>query len=267
VIVGAMHRGGGGVELTLKLAEAAPPVPPSTEVTGPVVLSFVPAEVALTFTLNVHAAPPASVAPVKLIMPEPAAAAMAPPPQLPVSPLGVETARPAGSASVKPTPVKVSDLLGLSMVKLSEVDSFTAMVTAPKDFAIVGGPTGAVTTVMVAEAVLPVPALLEVTVTVLSFTPWVVPVTFKRKVHEAPAVSVALVKLTLPEPALATMVPPPQPPVSPFGVETTRPGGSVSLKPTPFRLTSLGLRMVKLSEVDPFCGMVAAPKPFAIAGG
>ena len=155
--------------------------------------------------------------------------------------------------------------MGLSMVKLSEVDSFTAMVTAPKDFAIVGGPTGGIT-VTLAEAVLPVPALLEVTVTALFFTPEVVPVTFTPKVHAAPPVSVALVKLTLAEPALATILPPAQLPVSPFGVETTRPGGSVSVKPTPFRLTSLGLSMVKLSEVDPFSGMLAAPKPFAIDG-
>jgi hypothetical protein len=48
VIVGGTHAGGCGGELTLMLAEAVPPVPPSLEVTGPDVLFFVPAEVAVT---------------------------------------------------------------------------------------------------------------------------------------------------------------------------------------------------------------------------
>ena len=270
MIVGATHRGGGGGELTLILAEAVPPVPPSTEVTGPVVLSFVPAEVAVTVTLNAHQALPASVAPVKLTAPEPAVVPMAPPPQLPVSPLGVETARPSGSASVKPTPVKVSDLLGLLMLKLSEVDSFTAMVTAPKDFAIVGGAT----IVTLAEAVPPVPPSFEVTApVVLFFVPAVVPVTLTLKVHESLDTSVALARLMLPDPAVATMVPMvldvlAQLPVSPFGVETTRPAGSESVKPTPLNVVSeLGFLIVKLSKVDPLSGMLAAPKDFAIVGG
>ncbi len=265
MIVGATHRGGEGGELTFILAEAVPPVPPSTELTGPVVLSIVPVAMAVTFTENAHEVPPASVAPVKLTTREPAAAAMAPPPQLPASPFGVETLRPPGSGSVKPTPVKVLDLLGLSMVKLSEIDSFTSMVTAPKDFAIIGG---AGTTVMLAEAVLPVPALVEVTVTLLVCVPTLVPVTLTPKVHEADPASVAPVKLISAEPGVAAMLPPPQVPVSPFGVETTRPGGSVSRKPTPVKAADvLGLLMVNLSEVEPFSGMVAAPKPFAIDGG
>ena len=96
----------GAAPTTTMLAEAVPPVPPSTDVTAPVVLIFVPAFVPVTFTLNVHEALPARVALVRLTLPEPAVAVITPPPQLPVSPFGVAITRPAGSVSVKPIPVR-----------------------------------------------------------------------------------------------------------------------------------------------------------------
>jgi hypothetical protein len=120
------------------LAEAVPPGPVWVELTLPVVLFFVPGVVPVTFTLKVHEALVASVAPVKLTAPDPAVAVIVPPPQLPLSPFGVETTRPAGSASAKPTPVNVVARLGLSMVKLSEVDPFSGMLAAPKDLEIFG---------------------------------------------------------------------------------------------------------------------------------
>src|SRR5258708_38700436 len=43
-----------GGPTTARLAEAVPPVPPSVEVTFPVVLFLVPAVVPVTFTENVH---------------------------------------------------------------------------------------------------------------------------------------------------------------------------------------------------------------------
>jgi hypothetical protein len=52
-------------------------------------------------------------------------------------------------------------------------------------------------------------------------------------VHEPLAASVPPVRLIVPEPAVAVMVPLPHAPVRPFGVETTRPAGNVSLKATP----------------------------------
>ncbi|HEV2040484.1 MAG TPA: hypothetical protein VGT81_10625 [Casimicrobiaceae bacterium] len=247
-----------------------PPAPPSTEVTAPVVLFFVPVVVPVTFMPKVHEALGASVAPVKLMAPDPAVAVIVPPPQVPLSPFGVETTRPAGSASVKPTPVNVVDWLGLLMVKLSEADVLSTMLAAPNDFAIVGGAT-APTTVTVAEAVPPGPVWVEVTLpVVLSFVPGVVPVTFTLKVHVITEFmsSVAPVKLMTPDPAVAVIVPPPQVPVRPFGVETTRPAGKVSVKPIPVNTTKkLGLVRVKLSEVDPFSGMLAAPKDLEIVGG
>ena len=118
-----------------------------------------------------HDALAANVPPVRLIVFVPAVAAIVPPPQLPVRPFGVDTTRPAGSVSVKPTPVSVVEVFGLVMVKLSEVEPFTGIEAAPKAFAMVGGAT----TVMEALEVLPVPPLVELTVTLLFFTSAVVP--------------------------------------------------------------------------------------------
>jgi hypothetical protein len=56
-----------GGDTTLTLAEAVPPVPPSTEVTLPVVLFFVPAVVPVTFTAKVQLVLAARAAPVRLI--------------------------------------------------------------------------------------------------------------------------------------------------------------------------------------------------------
>src|SRR5438477_643455 len=148
--------GGGPTATTVTLAEAVPPVPPSTEVTAPVVLFFVPNVVPVTFTPKVHEAPAASVGPARLRLPDPAVAVIVPPPQLPVGPFGVETTRPAGRVSVKPTPVNV-EALGLVMVKLSEVELFSTMLAVPKDFRIVGGATATPLPVVVTE-VGPVPA-------------------------------------------------------------------------------------------------------------
>jgi len=130
-----------GGPTTVTLAEAVPPGLLSLEVTLPVVLFFVPALVPVTFTLKVHEIPEviSSVAPDKLMAPDPAFAVTVPPPQVPVRPFGVETTRPAGSVSVKPIPVKIEKILGLVTVKLSEVEPFSGTLPAPKDLAIVGG--------------------------------------------------------------------------------------------------------------------------------
>ena len=88
------------------------------------------------------------------------AVAAAVPPQLLVNPLGIATTRPEGNVSVKATPVSATVLAaGLVMVKVSEVVPFSAMFAAPKALAIDGGAT----TAMLAEAVPPVPPLVEVT--------------------------------------------------------------------------------------------------------
>ena len=127
-----------------------------------------------------------------------------------------------------------------------------------------------VVTVTLAEAVFPVPPLVEVTAAVVLFlAPEVVPFTFTEKVQEALAASVAPDRLTELEPATAVMVPPPQVPLRPFGVLTSKPAGSVSVKATPVSETVLaaGLVMVKLRLVVPFTGMEAAPNDLLMLGG
>ena len=64
---------------------------------------------------------------------------MVPPPQEPFNPLGVDTSRPEGSASVKPIPFSATPVFGLLMVKVRVVEPFTGTVGAPNDFRIVGG--------------------------------------------------------------------------------------------------------------------------------
>ena len=262
-----VEGGGGPIATTVVVAVATAPAPPSTEATVLVVLLFTPAVVPITLTLKVHEALPAKAAVAKLTVPEPAVAVIVPPPQLPVSPFGVETTRPAGNVSVKPTPVNVVEELGLVMVKPSDVEPFSAMLPAPKDFAIVGGPIAA--TIILAEAVLPGPLSTEVTVPVVLFlVPTVTPVTFTLKVHAALAASAAPVKVTLPDPAVAVIAPAPQLPVSPFGVETTRPAGSESVKPTPVNgVPALALVIVNASDAVPPTPMFAAPNDFPIVGG
>src|SRR3954471_11318360 len=137
------------------------------------------------------------------------------------------------------------------------------MLAAPKAFAITGGPV----TVTEAFDVLPVPPSVDVTCTLLFFTPAVVPCTLTETVQLALVASDAPERLTEPEPATAVTVPL-QVVLSPFGVATTRPAGRLSVKATPVSaIVVFGLLMSNVSEVVPFSGMLAAPKPLVIDGG
>ena len=251
-----------GGATTLIEAEAVPPVPPSVDVTLPVVLFCVPAVIPVTFTEKVQEPLAAIVPPLRLITFVPAVAVIVPAPHVPVRPFGVETTRPAGSVSLKATPVSAV-VFGLVMVKLRLVEPFSGMLAAPKAFAMVGGAT----TVMEALDVLPVPPSVEVTVTELFFTPAVVPCTLTETVQLALAAKVPAERLMLPEPATAVTVPL-QVLFNPLGVATTRPAGKLSVKATPLSATPVfGLVMVKVSDVVPFSGMVVAPNALAMDGG
>src|SRR5258708_724252 len=255
-----------GAATTLRLADAVLPVPPSVEVTLPVVLFLVPPVVPVTFTLKVQEVLCASVAPVRLMTFVACVAVMVPPPQLPVRPLGVETTNPAGNVSLKLIPVSVVVVLLFWIVKVSDVPGFTlrAMLAAPNALMITGGAT----TMMLALDVLPVPPSVEVTCTLLFFTFAVVPATFTANVHEVLMARVPADKLTVPDPATAVAVPP-QVLVSPLGVATTNPAGRLSVNATPVSAMVLaaGLVMVKVSEVVPLSGRLAAPNALAIDGG
>ncbi len=93
----------GGIS-TDTLADAVPPVPPSTDVTLLVVLFCAPAAIPVTFTEKVHELLCANVDPERLTTPLPCAAVIVPPLQAPVNPFGVEINSPAGSVSLNPTP-------------------------------------------------------------------------------------------------------------------------------------------------------------------
>jgi hypothetical protein len=256
-----------GGEITLKFAVAVLPVPALVDVTAPVVLTMLPADVPFTFRLNVHEPFAATLAPDKLTVADPAAAVIVPPPQEPLRPLGVATTIPLGNASVKPTPLSARAFApGFVMVKLRVVVPFTGMVAAPNVLVMEGGTT----TVALAEAVPPVPPSTDVTAPVVLFcTPLAVPVTFTLNVHDLLAASVAPVRLTLAPPAAAVIVPPPHDPVRPFGIATAMPVGRLSVKPTPLSAIALGAGfvIVKLRLVVPFRAIVAAPNVLVIVGG
>src|ERR1043166_26631 len=202
------------------------------------------------------------VAPVKAI-PVGAVVVSVPPQTLEVP---FATVNPVGSVSVNATPVSESTLAaGLMMVNVSEVVAFNAIVEGLNALAMDGGAS----TWTVAVAVLPVPPSVEVTApVVLTCAPAAVPVTFTENVQLLFTAIVPPVRLIEFEPAVAVIVPVPQVPVRPFGVETTKPAGSVSVNATPVSPTvRFGFVMVKLKLVEPFSGMLAAPKAFAMLGG
>jgi hypothetical protein len=127
--------------------------------------------------------------------------------------------------------------------------------------------TGGPVTVIDAFDVLPVPASVDVTWTLLFLTPAVVPCTFTEKVQLVLAANVPAERLMLPDPATAVAVPP-HVLFNALGVATTNPAGRLSVKAIPVRARLvLGFWMVNVSEVVPFNGMLAAPKALVIEGG
>src|SRR6185369_9154641 len=120
------------------------------------------------------------------------------------------------------------------------VEPFSGIEAAPNALMMIGGPT----TVIEALDVLPVPPSVEVTWTLLFFTPAVVPWTLTETVQLALAANVPPVRLMLPDPATAVAVPP-QVLFNPLGVATTRPAGKLSVKAMPLSATPVfGLLIV-----------------------
>ncbi len=93
-----------GGAMTVMLADAVAPVPPSVEVTAPVVLFWGPATVPLTVTLKVQDIPPPRVPFARLMLLPPGLAVIVPVPHVPFTPPGA-TINPAGSVSLKATPL------------------------------------------------------------------------------------------------------------------------------------------------------------------
>ncbi len=109
------------------------------------------------------------------------------------------------------------------------VEPFNGIVAAPNALMITGGPT----TVILVALILPFPPSVEVTITLLVFTPGVVPRTFTETVQEAFAAIVPPNKLTALMPGTA-VTEPPQLLVTALGVATTNPAGRLSVNAIPF---------------------------------
>ena len=219
---------------------------------------------------------PASVAPDRLTLPDPAVAVMVPPPHEPVSPFGVATTTLAGNVSVNAIPVSGTEFpAGLVMVKLSVERSFGPIATGLNALLIEGGAT----TTMLAEAVppvmgtkVPVPSS-KVAVTfplVLFLVPAVVPVTLTESEQEpfAGKFNDATLIVLLPGLSITSTPTVVHVPAKPLGLATTRPLGSVSLTEMfTSAVLEFGFVKEKVREVVPFSGMLAAPNALVMVGG
>ena len=116
------------------------------------------------------------------------------------------------------TPVKAEVAFGFPMKNVSRMEPFTGMLGAPLPFGLANGfrvlnadgsspntfwIVGGDKTVRLALEVLPLPASMEVTVTLLFCVPVVTPVTFSEMVHDVLAARVAPDKLTEVPPSTA----------------------------------------------------------------
>ena len=116
-------------------------------------------------------------------------------------------------------------------------------------------------TIKLAEAVFPVPASFDVTALVVLFrVPEAAEATLTVNEHEAFAARLAPERLTLPDPAVALIVPTPQLPVRSLGFATVCPAGRVSVKPIPLReRLALGFDRLNVSVVVPFSATLPLP--------
>lgn len=124
-------------------------------------------------------------------------------------------------------------------------------------------------TVKVAEAVAPVPPLVEVTApVVLTFAPAVVPLTLTVKAQVPPTGTVALLIVKVVAFAAGAKVPPQL--VATAGVASTCiPAGKLSTAPAPVKATVLpaGLESVIVKVETPFKRIVSGANDLAIVGG
>jgi hypothetical protein len=251
---------GGSTTVSVAVLEVVP-APLSLAETAAVVLFIVPPLVPVTFIVMVQEVLAAREPPARFTEVAPELAVKVPP-QVSETPGVAATANPAGNVSENETPV-MAIVFGFVIVKVRVVVPFRATDVAPKDLVIVGG----LATLILADAVLPVPPSFEETFpVVLFFTPTVEPVTFTLTVQEVLAATEPPVRFTEVAPALAVKGPPQV--FDGFGgVATTNPLGKESVKVIPVRDVPLGFVMVKVREVVPLRATFAAPKAFEMAGG
>jgi len=254
-----------GGNSTARLAEAVPPVPPLAELTLPVVFVFTPDVPLVTLTDMAQLLLVLIEPPVRLRVVSPGFGANVPP-QVLVAPGVAATLMPPGNGSLTATPLCATVLAeGLVMVMVSVEVPFIGMLAGLKALVMVGADTAA----KIAEAAVPVPPLLELTVPVVLFRlPAVVAVTFTDTLQLPPTGIDPPVRLS--ELPLAVKVPPQV--LLVFGVlATVIPVGSVSLTATPVSASVLaaGLVMVSVSvelEAAP-TGMLLGANALVMVGG
>jgi len=158
-----------------------------------------------------------------------------------------------GNAFVEPVPVLVTLITESPMAKLDAERTWNGFPTK-----------------MLAEAGDPGVASLDVTVEVVLIrrpSSKAAAVTFTLKVQLAPGDRVAFVRVTRLLPAGAAIVPPPQLPTRPLGLDTSKPVGSVSEKASPVKVnTEFGLVRLNVRLVEPPGTSVRLPKLFARSG-
>ncbi len=175
------------------------------------------------------------------------------------------TCNPEGRESVKASPLRPTVVFGLVMVNVTLVLPFSGTEVAPNALLMVGGATTVSVAVLL---VLPAPVSAELMApVVLDLVPADVPVTFTPMEHEPLDASVPPVKLMVLEPAVSDTVPV-HVVLAPLGVDTTKPPGRLSVKATPVSAKlEFGLLMLNVKLVEPFSGIVAAPKALLMVGG
>ena len=253
----------GGIS-TATLAVAVPPVPPLVELTVPVVLVFTPDVVLVMLTEIEQLLLVAMDPPVRLSVVSPTFGENVPP-QLLVAPVGEATLMPLGRGSLTATPLCATVLAaGLVMVMVSVVVPFSGMLAAPNDLVMVGADIA----VKAAEAVVPVPPLVALTVpVVLTWLPAVVGVTVTETVQKLLTGTVPPLRLMLVAFAFAVNVPP-QVLLVVGELVTCRPEGNESLTATPVSAAMLpdGLVMVRVKVDVPPTLMVVGKKLLVIVG-
>jgi hypothetical protein len=177
-----------GGNATMTDSFAVLPVPPSVEVTAPLVLFFVPAVVPFTFTCTVQLPEAGIDPPVNATEPLPAVAATVPP-HVFDNPFGVPTTNPLGRLSLNATPDSPVAEFGFVIVNRSVVVPLIGNTDLPNTLAIDGGDT----TNTDAVALVPMPPSVELTApdTLILF-PGPVARTVNAKVHSSSGSSVAL---------------------------------------------------------------------------
>ena len=238
-----------GANITVRLSEAVPPLPPLVEVTTVDVFALIPPVVAVTSTLITQATPGTTEAPEIVNSVLPAAGLNVGDPQFVTDLAGVAaTCKPSDSRlSVKPTPVNVVRISVLVTVKVKVLVSPTRIVFGPKALLMAGGAT---TIRLAVLEVVPVPPSLEVTTeVVLSLEPWAVPRTRTLTVQVAPERMLPLLKVRLVALEDGAKVGVPQPTALAVGVvQTARPVGRLSVNATPVRVVpALGFTREKVS--------------------